>query len=119
MDLVLTARNQDLLDSLAREIEALGRRTRVSLADVREEPAAANTVEAGVLKFGRLDLLVNNAGATKRGDFLKLTDADWADGFALKFFGYVRMGRAAWPHLQKTKGSIINIAGNGGRTAGS
>jgi 3-oxoacyl-[acyl-carrier protein] reductase len=119
MDLVLTARNQDLLDSLAREIEAMGRRTLVCLADLREEPAAANTVEAGVLKFGRLDLLVNNAGATKRGDFLKLTDADWADGFALKFFGYVRMARAAWPHLQKSKGAIVNIAGSGGRTGGS
>jgi NAD(P)-dependent dehydrogenase (short-subunit alcohol dehydrogenase family) len=119
MDVVLTARNQELLDAVAHEIEAMGRRALVCLADLREEPAAAKTVAAGMAKFGRLDLLVNNAGATKRGDFLKLTDADWADGFALKFFGHVRMSRAAWPHLQETKGSIINIAGNGGRTAGS
>jgi len=119
MDVALTARNHDLLEGLAREIEAMGRRALVCVADLREEPAAAKTVDAATGKFGRLDLLVNNAGATKRGDFLKLTDADWADGFALKFFGYVRMSRAAWPHLQKTKGSIIHIAGNGGRTAGS
>ena len=66
--------------------------------------------------FGRIDCLVNNAGATKRGDFLQLTEEDWADGFALKFYSAVRCSRAAWPHLVKTQGSIINIVGVGGRT---
>jgi 3-oxoacyl-[acyl-carrier protein] reductase len=45
--------------------------------------------------YGRIDLVVNNAGATRRGDFLALTEADWADGFALKFFAAVRLCRAA------------------------
>ena len=45
--------------------------------------------------FGQIDIVVNNAGATKRGDFLELTDEDWADGFALKFFGAMRLTRAA------------------------
>jgi 3-oxoacyl-[acyl-carrier protein] reductase len=63
-----------------------------------------------------LDLLVNNAGATKRGDFLALSDSDWDDGFALKFFGAMRCCRAAWMHLQAARGSIINIVGIGGRT---
>src|SRR5262249_2079319 len=60
--------------------------------------------------------LVNNAGATRRGDFLTLTDAEWADGFALKFFGAMRLCRAAWPHLQAGGGAIVNISGIGGRT---
>jgi len=60
--------------------------------------------------------LVNNAGATPRGDFLGFGDDDWQDGFALKFFGAVRLCRAAWPHLQATQGGIVNIAGIGGRT---
>jgi 3-oxoacyl-[acyl-carrier protein] reductase len=59
---------------------------------------------------------VNNAGATKRGDFFELTDADWADGFALKFHGAVRLTRAAWPHLKARRGSVLNIIGAGGRT---
>src|SRR3954451_18887477 len=63
-----------------------------------------------------IDLLVNNAGATKRGDFLTLTEADWADGYALKFFAAVRAARAAWPHLAQRGGAIVNIAGVGGRT---
>jgi 3-oxoacyl-[acyl-carrier protein] reductase len=62
---------------------------------------------------------VNNAGATKRGDFFELTDADWADGFALKFMGAVRLTRAAWPHLKTRRGSLLNIIGSGGRTPGA
>jgi NAD(P)-dependent dehydrogenase (short-subunit alcohol dehydrogenase family) len=61
-------------------------------------------------------LLVNNAGATKRADFFSLTEEDWHDGFALKFHGYVRLTRAAWPHLRKTNGSVVNVVGIGSRS---
>jgi 3-oxoacyl-[acyl-carrier protein] reductase len=61
--------------------------------------------------------LVNNAGATKRGDFLDLPDSDWSDGFGLKFFGAMRCCRSAWPHLRAARGCIVNIVGVGGRTA--
>jgi 3-oxoacyl-[acyl-carrier protein] reductase len=53
----------------------------------------------------RIDLLVNNAGSTKRGDFFELTDADWAEGYGLKFFAAMRLCRAAWPHLRQSRGS--------------
>ena len=68
--------------------------------------------------YGRIDIVVNNAGATKRGDFLELTDEDWADGFALKFFGAMRLTRAAWPQLKAQAGSVLNISGVGGRMPG-
>ncbi len=68
---------------------------------------------------GRIDILVNNAGATKRGDFLQLNDEEWMDGYALKLFGAVRLTRAAWPHLKTAGGSVVNIAGVGGRTPGA
>lgn len=66
-----------------------------------------------------VDILINNAGATKRGEFEQLSEEDWADGFALKFFAAVRITRAAWPHLKQRSGSVVNIAGVGGRTPGA
>jgi 3-oxoacyl-[acyl-carrier protein] reductase len=78
--------------------------------------SASQVVDAALQKFGAIDLLVNNAGATKRGDFLTLTDEEWADGYALKFFGAMRLSRMVWPHLVKRNGGIINIIGVGGRT---
>lgn len=89
----------------------------VHAADLRAPEAPAALVEATVARFGRLDLVVNNAGATVRGDFLALDDAAWADGFALKLFGAVRLTRAAWPHLVRSGGTVVNVAGTGGRTA--
>ena len=84
--------------------------------DLRQPDAASRVVEATLQKFGRIDILVNNAGATKRGDFLQLTDDEWTDGFALKFYGAMRLSRAAWTSLMQSKGSIVNIIGIGGRT---
>jgi len=62
--------------------------------------------------------VVNNAGATRRGEFEELTEEDWMDGFALKFFGAVRLSRAAWPYLKASHGSLVFISGIGGRTPG-
>ena len=114
MRLVLVARSGDQLDALA---AALPTECLVQAADLRDPATPAAVIAATIARFGQLDLLVNNAGATKRGDFLALPDADWADGFALKLFGAMRCCRAAWPHLQAMRGAIVNIVGVGGRTA--
>ena len=119
MDVAIVARNRDGLEAVKREIEGKGRRALAHVADLKEPAAATAAVEAAVKAFGKLDLLVNNAGATKGGDFLNLTDADWTDSFGLKFFTYVRMSRVAWPHLKAARGGIVNIAGVAGRTGAS
>jgi 3-oxoacyl-[acyl-carrier protein] reductase len=113
MKVVLVARSQDALESLAK---TLPNESLVQALDLRAPDSANQVVTATIEKFGKLDLLVNNAGATKRGDFLTLTDEEWTDGFALKFYGAMRLSRAAWPHLQAGKGAIINIIGIGGKT---
>lgn len=113
MRLVLAARSRDQLDQLAASLSV---DCLVQAVDLRAPDAPAAVVAATVARFGQLDLLVNNAGATTRGDFLSLADASWDDGFALKFFGGMRCCRAAWPHLQARQGRIINIVGVGGRT---
>jgi len=114
MRLVLVARTGDLLEEVAASI---GTECLVHVADLRKPGAAREVIAAVVDRFSCIDVLVNNAGATKRGDFLELSDADWEDGFALKFFGAMRLCRTAWPHLVASQGCIINIAGIGARTA--
>jgi 3-oxoacyl-[acyl-carrier protein] reductase len=67
-------------------------------------------------RFGRCDVLVNNAGATRAGAFLDLPDDAFIDGFALKYFGAVRLSRLFWPLLKASQGCIVNIVGGAGRT---
>jgi NAD(P)-dependent dehydrogenase (short-subunit alcohol dehydrogenase family) len=111
--LVLAARSRDALDALA---SSLPNDAIANALDLRERDAAQRLVDEALARFGRIDAVVNNAGATPRGDFLAFSDDDWDAGFALKFFGAVRLCRAAWPHLRATSGGIVNIAGIGGRT---
>ena len=85
------------------------------MIDLRGTDAPAKLIEQVKRELGGLDILVNNAGATKRGDFFDLTDADWEDGYALKFFAHVRLTRAAWPLLKERRGSLVTIGGTGGR----
>ncbi len=113
MKLTLAARSKDQLEELAASLKT---DCLVQAVDLREPAAAAGVVDATLKKFGTIDVLVNNAGATKRGDFFELTDADWSDGFALKFFGGMRLSRAAWKALSASRGTIVNIIGVGGRT---
>ena len=119
MGLCLIARDSAKLDQVA---DSLRRAANVDIqvisADLSDPAAPQQAIARAVAHFGRLDLLVNNAGATRRADFFDLTEDDWHNGFALKFHGYVKMTRAAWPHLRESLGSIVNIVGIGAR-AGS
>jgi 3-oxoacyl-[acyl-carrier protein] reductase len=114
-NLLLTARDQAALDDVASSIRTKGRKAVVAALDLRAADAAENLADQAKREFGGLDILVNNAGSTKRGDFFELTDADWQDGFALKFFAHVRLARAAWPLLKARQGSLVTIGGTSGR----
>jgi NAD(P)-dependent dehydrogenase (short-subunit alcohol dehydrogenase family) len=116
---VLAARDAQKLSEVVARIRESGNEGLAFQADLREIDAPARLVEAAVAQFGRIDIVVNNAGATRRGAFLTLNEEDWQDSFALKFFGTVRLVRAAWPQLKARSGSIVNIAGVGGRTPGA
>ena len=116
---MLAARNAELLKEAQAEIESNGGKAAWLSLDLRKPEAPALLVEKTIEVLGGIDIVVNNAGATKRGDFLALSEDDWTDGFALKFFGAVRLVRAAWPILKQRKGSVVNIAGVGGRTPGA
>lgn len=115
--LLLVARDGAALAAASEEISTRHKvAVAVHMADLSQPDAAAGVVNAAVAALGGIDILVNCAGATKRGDFFSLTDDDWASGYALKFHGSVRMCRAAWPFLEERNGTIINIVGIGSRT---
>ncbi len=115
----IAARDEAAVGAVVRELDALGRPALGLALDLRAADAPARMVEAARERFGAVDILVNNAGATKRGDFLALTDDDFTDGFALKFYAAVRAARAAWPLLAERRGTIVNVVGAGGRTPGA
>ena len=114
-DVMLTGRDAKALEEVAEKIRAMGRRAAIAVLDLREQGAAEKLIAQVQREFGALDILFNNAGTTKRGDFFALTDADWEDGYALKFFAHVRLARAAWPLLKERRGSLVAIGGTSGR----
>jgi NAD(P)-dependent dehydrogenase (short-subunit alcohol dehydrogenase family) len=117
--LVLAARTETDLAKVAAQIKSGGGKATPVAVDLRGPETPAAVVRAALNAYEAIDIVVNNAGATKCGDFFELTDADWADGFALKFMGAVRLTRAAWPHLKARRGTVLNIIGGGGRTPGA
>lgn len=115
--LVVSARDAGELEQTAREARAAGAPLVVPhAADLSLPEAPALVVERALAETGRVDALINNAGATKRADFLALSDADFMDGFALKFHATVRFCRAAWKPLSDSNGVIVNISGIGAHT---
>jgi len=88
-------------------------------ADLRQLEGCERVAAEVRERFGRCDILVNNAGATRAGNFLDMSDAAWLDGYALKFFGCVRMTRLLWPLLKDAQGHVINIGGGAARTPGA
>jgi 3-oxoacyl-[acyl-carrier protein] reductase len=87
-------------------------------ADLVQEAAARNLVDAALAAFGRLDILVNSAATVSPGDFLQLTEADWMQIFEQKLNGYARCLRYAIPPMQARRwGRIVNLAGLAARQA--
>jgi NAD(P)-dependent dehydrogenase (short-subunit alcohol dehydrogenase family) len=116
---MIASRDPATLEQTVGEIRnARGKAASLAL-DLRLPDTPAKLAAATVKEFGGIDIVVNNAGATQRGDFLSLTDEQFSDGFALKYYANVRLTRAAWPQLKARRGSIVNIIGAGGRTPGA
>ena len=116
---VASARDAGALTETVAAIQALGGTAGALPLDLRLADTPAQLADFALRHSGRIDIVVNNAGATRRGTFLTLSEEDWIDGFALKFFGAVRLTRAAWPHLKEARGSVLFISGVGGRTPGA
>jgi 3-oxoacyl-[acyl-carrier protein] reductase len=112
---MLTGRDTAALDAVAGEIRGLGQQASIHVADLTAATEPAGLGSALDKAFGRLDILVCNAGAVRRSNFFETKDVEWQDGFALKFFAHVKLARLVWPKLKASGGSVIAISGIGAR----
>ena len=110
--IVLVARDAQKLRDTERELVAAGARALVVAQDLGEPSAAADVVDRTLAAFGRIDALVNVAGAVPGVDVFAMTDAQWDSGLALKFHGARRLTVHAWPALKASGGSVVFVSGN-------
>jgi meso-butanediol dehydrogenase/(S,S)-butanediol dehydrogenase/diacetyl reductase len=117
---VLNGRREQKLRDMIAGIDAA--KSHIHAGDVSDEAYIKRLVEDTVVRFGRLDVLVNNAGFAIFGPFAELTTADWRRQLATDLDGVYFGTREALPHLLKTRGSIVNVSsasGLGGDWGGS
>jgi len=111
VQLVLAARNAARLEELALECRALGSQALVVPTDVTVLEACHHLIEATVQQFGRLDVLVNNAGGTMWTRFDEIEDVSIFDRLMrLNYLSAVYCTRFALPHLRKSRGRLVAVA---------
>jgi 3-oxoacyl-[acyl-carrier protein] reductase len=110
--LVLVARNRANLNDTARAVEAAGAAALVLEMDLSEKDAAKKVVAQALARFGRIDALLNIAGAVPQIDLFEMTDEQWDDGMALKLHGARRLTIEAWQALKASKGAVVLVSGN-------
>jgi 3-oxoacyl-[acyl-carrier protein] reductase/pteridine reductase len=117
-DVALTYRTSQIeAVETAREIESLGRRALAVECDVRSEDSVRAAVAAATGRFGRLDLLVNNAAVFESASLDSLTLEQWDAVFETNARGPFLVAREALPHLRAVEGRIVNIGSLGGMKA--
>ena len=109
---VLAARNQDELQETSAAINAVGGQSLICALDLRDPESSEILVKAALERFGRIDALLNIAGAVPQIDLFEMTDAQWEDGTALKLHGARRLTIRAWDALKASGGSVVFISGS-------
>ena len=114
---VNTRASRDAAQAVVREVEARGGQAQLAIADVTDEAAVRAMVDAAVARFGRLDIVVNNAAVRPERSFAEMTLAEFRSVVALIVEGAFLCAHAALPHLRQRDGAaIINIGGTTGHT---
>jgi 3-oxoacyl-[acyl-carrier protein] reductase len=110
--IAICARGQDGVDGAVRDLRAKGGEVIGKAADVSRPDELASVFDVLDEAFGRLDVLVVNAGGPKPGPFLGLGDNDWRDGFELTIMSAVRAIRLAVPRMRSTGYGRIVVLGS-------
>lgn len=111
-DCVLVARSADQLDDVARDLPG---RAIVVPVDLALPDSALQIVARAIEVFGRIDVVVNNAGLAPLAPIEETTDAMWRDVFAINLDAAFRLIRASWPQLKASVGAVVNISSESAR----
>jgi 3-oxoacyl-[acyl-carrier protein] reductase len=110
--IALVARNLEYLNDAAAQVKATGAEPLVLDLDLREPRSAEVVVSRTLERFGRIDALLNIAGAVPQIDLFEMSDEHWDDGMALKLHGARRLTLRAWDALKAARGAVVLISGN-------
>lgn len=110
-DIVANALHRPNLETLATQIESLGRRVSIVTADISKKADVDRMVEEAIAAFGCIDILVCNAGITRFAPFLEMTEEDWDAVIAVDLKGTFLCGQAVARYMVPRRfGKIINIS---------
>lgn len=113
-DVAPTSRRLDQVEATANELEAFGRRSLRATSDVTDRASLQGVLDAAVKAFGKVDILVNAAGRTKKAPTLDFSEQDWNDILETNLTGMLRACQIFGRHMAERRyGRIINIASIG------
>ena len=107
----IVARVGEPLVAVAEGIRSLGSAPLVLELDLMRLTAGDTIVQRTIERFGRIDAVLNIAGAVPGIDVFQMTDAEWHTGMELKFHGARRLTIAAWPALKASSGAVVFTSG--------
>lgn len=110
-NVVVIARNSKTLADTAQHVRDAGAQALTMSEDLCDPQAAQRIVDGTLMQFGRIDALVNVAGAVAQADLFEMSDVAWDDGMALKFHGARRLTIQAWDALRRSTGAVVLTSG--------
>jgi 3-oxoacyl-[acyl-carrier protein] reductase len=108
----LVARDKSALDEVAAEVNRNGAKSICIPGDLSQAGTPEAVIKAILERFGRVDALLNIAGAVPQIDLFEMTDEQWRTGMELKLHGARRLTIRAWDALKQTKGSVVFMSGS-------
>jgi 7-alpha-hydroxysteroid dehydrogenase len=116
-DVICAARTREQIDATAAQVRKLGRRALAVECDVNQQSHLERIVDAALKEFGRIDIVVNNAGGTVPSEALFTSEQMFDEAFHFNVTSAFALTRLAVPHMLKTAGtgSIVNISSAAGR----
>jgi 3-oxoacyl-[acyl-carrier protein] reductase len=110
--LALAGRNAKALKEVAAEVKSSGAEPLAFGLDLSTKESAETLIKGTLDRFGRIDALLNIAGAVPQIDLFEMTDEQWRAGLELKLHGARRLTILAWEALKAAKGSVVLISGS-------